>query len=307
MTSTATQTPAPETFHWWRGIQAKYLLELHKLRHCIRRTRNQIQDPRQPLPAGTPTSILEQLRKRIKIITDDMTSIARSRCMEMAAGSAFLTSPGRRAVELRPPKRSAPKRRRKPAHRRRRRDEKRACSDTIEESISSIPPQRKRVRTYKGLPSNPLLRVTLADSCHFHSSFHTTTTLLFPAPPVENPTTPLIARHTHEFPRIFASPTASGSTALLPGRATKGMAGSVGEAANPGPATHERDPTRRRINESSPEFAKFGLPSGFHGLTSPAKARSGKPAETATAATTAQRVPSLRTVRLRPGCSRCLL
>ena len=257
MTSTATQTPAPETFQRWRGMQAKYLLELHKLRHCIRRTLDQIRDPRQPLPAGTPTSVLEQLRKRIKIITDDMTSVARSCCMEMAAGSALLTSPGRRVVELRPPKRSAPKRRRKPGHRRRRRDEKRSCSDTIEESISSIPPQRKRVRTYKGLPSNPFSRVTLTDSCHFHSSFLTTTTLLFPAPPVDNPTTPLIARrHTHEFPRIFASPTASGSTAYLPGRATKGMAGSVGEAANPGPATHERDwtdeqpdPTHRRINE----------------------------------------------------------
>ena len=32
-------------------------------------------DPHQPLPARTPTSVLEQLQKRKKIITDDMTSI----------------------------------------------------------------------------------------------------------------------------------------------------------------------------------------------------------------------------------------
>ena len=51
-TTTATQTSAPETFEQWREIQGKYLLELHKLRHGIQRTLDQILDPRQPLPAG---------------------------------------------------------------------------------------------------------------------------------------------------------------------------------------------------------------------------------------------------------------
>ena len=52
-------------------------------------------------------------KKRIEIISDDMTSIARSCCVEMATGSALHLSPERRVVDLRPPKRSAPKRRRK--------------------------------------------------------------------------------------------------------------------------------------------------------------------------------------------------
>ena len=138
-------------------------------------------DPRKPLPAGTPTTVLEQLQKRIKIITDDMTSVARSCCMEMATGSALPISPERRVLDLHPPKRSTPRRRRKPTHRRKRGVEKRACGDTIEESISSTPPQRKRVRTYKGLPSNFFSHVTFTDSCfhivvsHYSSQRHLST------------------------------------------------------------------------------------------------------------------------------------
>ena len=107
------------------------------------------------------------------------------------------------------------------AHQREKRDEKRACSGTIDESISTTPPQRKRVRTYKK-DYHPISSHMSRSPTHgtFTSSFLTTTTLLFPAPSFDNPTTPLVARrHTHEFPRIFASPTASGSSALLLGRA----------------------------------------------------------------------------------------
>ena len=73
---------------------------LHKLQHDIQRTLDQIRDPHQPLPARTPTSVLEQPRNPIKIITGDMTSIARSCCVEMAAGSVLPSSPERRVVQL---------------------------------------------------------------------------------------------------------------------------------------------------------------------------------------------------------------
>ena len=88
----------------------------------------------------------------------------------------------------------------------------------------------------------------------FTSSLLTTTTLLFPALPFDNPTTPLIARrHTHEFPRIFASPTASGSRALLPGRAIKGMVG-MQETGKSWRFSPEQAGIR---DEGGPEFAKF--------------------------------------------------
>ena len=54
-------------------------------------------------------------------------------------------------------------------------------------------------RSFKGLPSKFFSHVTLTDSCHFHIVV-SRTTLLFPAPHFDNPTTPLIARrHTKEF------------------------------------------------------------------------------------------------------------
>ena len=221
---------------------------------------DQFRDPRQPLPAGTPTSVLEQLRKRIKIITDDMTSIARSCCVEMTAGSALPSSPGRRVVELRPSKRSAPKRRRKPAHRRRKRDEKRVCSDTIEESVSSTSPQRKRVRTYKGSPSNLFSHVTLADSCHFHTvvSHYNNTTL--PSATFRQPDNPSLCTPPHA--RVSTGLRVTRSfwlkSSLACNQRHGGYAGiRVGEAVNLGTATHERDrtdeqpeSTHRRINEA---------------------------------------------------------
>ena len=320
-TSMATQTSAPETFQQWRGIQGKYPLELHKLQHIIQRTPDQFRDPRQPLPTGTQTSVLEQLRKRIKIITDDMTCEAVAWRWQLPKDEWF---------SFRPPKRSAPKRRRKPAHRRRKRDEKRACSDATEESISSTLPQTKRVRTLKGLPSNLFSHVTLTDSGHFHivASYNNNTTLpsaTFRQPDNSSHCTPPHARVSTNL-CVTHSLWLKSSLAWSGNQRHGGYAGiRVGEAVNPGPATHERDwtdeqpdPTHRRINE-----AGDSIPSSqesvtrvsricetlgsFHGLTSPASARSGKPPETATAETTAQRVPSMRTVRLRPSCSRCLL
>ena len=208
----------PETFQQWRGIHGKYLLELHKLQQNSQRTMDQIWDPRQPLPARIPTSVLEQLRTRIKIITDDMTSIARSCCMEMAAGSALLSSPERRVVQLRPPTR-----RRKPAHRRRKRVEKRACGDTMEESIFSTPPPRKRVQTYKGFPSNPFSNVTLTNSCHFHivDSHWNNTTL----PSATLRQTDNSSQCTPPHARVSTNLCVTHSLRLLPGRALKGMVG----------------------------------------------------------------------------------
>ena len=143
----------------------------------------------------------------------------RSCCMEMAAGSALLPSPNRRAVQLRPPKRSAPRRRRKPAHRRRKRDEKRACRDTMEESHLINYIQTVTIQSLLTCHADQLTPLS-------HRRFSIQQHLLFRAPPFDNPTTPLIARrHSHEFPRLFASPAASGSRALLPGRATKSTVG----------------------------------------------------------------------------------
>ena len=244
-----------ETFQQWRGIQGKYPLELHKFQHNIQRTPDQIRDPGQPLPTCTPTSVLEQLRKRIKVITDDMTSIARSCCTEVAAGGALPPSPERRGVQLRPPKR-----RRKPAHRSRKMDEKRACSDTTEESVSSTPPQRKRVRAYKGFPSNLVSHVALPDSCRFHIVCNNNTT--FPSATSRQPDSSSHCTLPHARVSTNLCVTHSlwlkCSLAWSSNQRHGGYAGiRVGEAVNPGPATKERDwtdeqpnPTHRRINEA---------------------------------------------------------
>ena len=81
--------------------------------------------------------------------------------------------------------------------RRRKRDEKRACGDTME-------------AFGRTQGSHPISSHMSRSPIHatFTSSILTTTTPLFPAPPFDNPTTLSARRHTHEFPRIFASPTA---------------------------------------------------------------------------------------------------
>ena len=135
----------------------------------------------------------------------------------------------------------------------------------------------------------------------FTSSFFTTTTLLFPAPLFDNPTTPLIARrHTHEFPRIFASPAPlAQELSCLVGQAKAWWVRRNSRWLGSDTRTcHAR--TRLDGRAARPD-------SQANGFTSPASARSGELSETATAETTAQRVLPLLTVRVRPSCSRCLL
>ena len=70
----------------------------------------------------------------------------------------------------------------------------------------------------KRSPSNFFSHVTLTDSCHLHIVVsHCYRKILLPAPPSDNP----------------ESPTASGSRALLLGRAIKGMVGTQEFAGEP--------------------------------------------------------------------------
>ena len=120
-------------------------------------------------------------------------------------------------------------------------------SDTKEESISSTPSQRKRVRTYKGLPSNLFSHVMLTDSCQCHIvvSHYNNTTL--PSATFRQPdNSPLIARrHTHEVStKLCVTHTLwlKSSLAWSGNQRHGGYAGiCVGDSVNLGLATHERD------------------------------------------------------------------
>ena len=219
-------------------------------------------------------------QERREIITDDMTSITRSCCTEMATDSAPLLSPERRVVDLRPPKCTAPKRRREPPHRRRRRYEKRACSQSSQLLLKGS--ALGRTKGYHPISSH-MSRSPI--SATFTSSSLTTTAILSPAPPSDNPTTPHAARrNTSKFPFIFPSRTATDSiTHAWSGNQRHGgyVGFRFGEAANSGLATHEQDwteeqpdSTLRRINDagdSVPSSQNFMTDSPAASMASPVR------------------------------------
>ena len=111
----------------------------------------------------SPTAMLEQMQERLHSIVQDRFILNRS------CGKKLCALPWR--VRGRP-------RRRKGAGRggKSMRPVTQACSDTIEESISStddVAPQRKRARVYKGSPPSSTTHITFNTSCHFHSSHRT--------------------------------------------------------------------------------------------------------------------------------------
>ena len=174
------------------------------------------------VPTHSPTAMLEQVQERLRSIAQDMYILNRS-CGEEVARSSLARA-----------RKAAPKKKRR-ARRNRVRPVKPACSDTIEESISStdeLAPQRKHARS---------------------------TTDHHPAPPRTSRSTPP-ATLTSPFPIPTKAPlTAQSFTNVLNTRKFGGYAGTrVEEAQNPGPATHARDWTvteqpnasHRRINEA---------------------------------------------------------
>ena len=76
VTSTATQTSDPgaggRSLKQWRSIQGKFLLDLQKVQHCMQQTLEQCRDPGRKPRACSPTAMLEQLKERIRNISQDM-------------------------------------------------------------------------------------------------------------------------------------------------------------------------------------------------------------------------------------------
>ena len=178
VTSTATQTTDPaadgRSLHRWPSIQGQYWLELQKVQHDIQHTLEKCRDPGRKPRACSPTAMLEQTKERIRNISQDMHILSKS------CGKELVRSSLARA------RRPAPKKRRR-AQRKRVRPFKQACSDTIEETISSTDAavaQRKRPRFDKGSSPCPITH-TMTDT-----SLHLTT------PPPSDPTTASGSRQT---------------------------------------------------------------------------------------------------------------
>ena len=109
LTSTATKSRVTETsnpaadgrsLQQWRSIQGKYWLELQRVQHSIQQTLEHSRDPSRRPTACSPIAVLEQLRDRIRSVSQDMHALNRSVCVEMATSSAPQAS-GRAAVRLR--------------------------------------------------------------------------------------------------------------------------------------------------------------------------------------------------------------
>ena len=195
------------------------------------------------------------MRERLHNIAQDIYILNRS-CGEEIVRSSLARA-----------RRETPKKRRR-ARRNRVRPVKQACSDTTEETISSTDecaPQRKRVRVNNGRPPRSTTHITFNTSFHLHITIsHSNNvtshrTILHKCGTVswsvlnslglEANTTSI----SNELIRSAPAP------ALLNTREYGGYAGiRVGEAQNPGPATHDRDWTvteqpnaaHRRINEA---------------------------------------------------------
>ena len=136
-TSTATQTlDDGRSLHQWRSIQGQYWLELQKVQHCIQSALNKRRDSGRSSGSHShsPTAMLEQMQERLHSSVQDMSILNRS-CGEEVVRSSLARA-----------RKAAPKKRCQ-VRRNRVRPVKQACSDTIEESISStdeVAPQRKR-------------------------------------------------------------------------------------------------------------------------------------------------------------------
>ena len=147
VTSTVTQTMDDgRSLHQWRSIQEQCWVELQKVPHTIQSTLNKHRDPGRTPSAHSPTAMSEQMKERIHTIAQDMHILNRSCGEELVRSS--MTRARRSATNQRKSFRPV----------------KRACSETIWETISSIDgavARRKRARFYKG--SSP---------CHTHQDRH---------------------------------------------------------------------------------------------------------------------------------------
>ena len=210
---------------------------------------------------------------------------------------------------------------------RRRMPVKQACSDAIEESVSStdeVAPQRKRARVCGGSPPSSTTHITFNTSCHLHitvshsnnsTSHRTSHRTVFHK-------CGIVSWSVLTSLRLEANKTSFGNEhirrpalvpALLNTRKFGGYAGTrVGEAQNPGPATHEGDwtvteqpgATHRRINEagdygSCSQNSGTKSPCGISSPASPATANHGEFEETARPKQQPKepRIPSLSAVR----------
>ena len=149
----------------WRSVQGQYWVELQKVQHNIQHTLNKRRDSGRPPSAHSPTVMLEQMKERIHNIAEDMKILRTG-----AAGKSQCVPPLRGRGRPRPPK----KKRR--AQRKRVRRAQQACSDTIEETISSTDEavaQRKRARFYKRSSLVPSYTPLTDTSFHLHITiFH---------------------------------------------------------------------------------------------------------------------------------------
>ena len=121
--------PQPDdgrSLHQWRSIQGQYWLELQKVQHNIQSALNKRRDSGRSSGSHShsPTAMLEQMQERLHNIAQDLYILNRS-CGEEIVRSSLARA-----------RKAAPKKRRR-ARRNTVRPVKQACSDTMEESISS--------------------------------------------------------------------------------------------------------------------------------------------------------------------------
>ena len=127
--------------------------------------RNQIGSHGNPFRGShSPTAMLEQVQERLDSMAQDMY-ILNSSCGEEMERSSLVRA-----------RKAASQQKRMRRRRNRVRLVKQACSDTIEETISSTdeaPPQRKRIRVYKGSSPGSNIHIRFSTSCHLHiTDFH---------------------------------------------------------------------------------------------------------------------------------------
>ena len=199
-------------------------------------------DPGRTPSAQFPTAMVEHIQERIHNIAQDM-HIPNRTWREELVRSSLVRAP-----------RSAPEKKR----RRGVRPVKLACSDTVEETISSTDEavgQRKRTRFYKG--SSPcIITYTFIDTAlHLHiTTFHSHNSSFHRMMYHERATIHCSVTHS-----LQLKTDDNHARALLNNLGHGGYDGiCVGEAENPGPATHARDwavteqpsATHRRIDEA---------------------------------------------------------
>ena len=303
VSSTATQTlDDGRSLHQWPSIQVQYWVGLQKVQHKIQHALYKRRDSGRSSSSHFPTAMLEQMKERLHNIAQDMYILDRS------CGEEFVSS------SLAQAQRSAPKKRRR-AQRKRVMLVKQACSDNIEETISStddLAPQRKRARVNKEAPPSSNIHITSNASFHLHITTSHSCNSTSHGTILHGYGT--VSWSVHNSLWLEANKTNT--------REHGGCAGTrVGEAQNPGPATHDRDWTvteqpnaaHRRINgagDSAPssqdsvtrgssEPAHLGFLCSTSGSASPATVDNEEFQKTATTEPTAQRVLSLCTVRSR--------